>query len=66
MTAKRLVLIAMLCAVGIGVRVFNLSGGLKGLSIGTELILLIAILAFSVIALKLVQGKSRRNPPPED
>ena len=67
MTARRLVLVVILAAVGIGMRVFAAKGGLDNLSIGTDLILICAILVLMFAALKFVNKKNRSGglPPNE-
>lgn len=64
MTARRLVLVVILCAVGIATRIVVARGVDKySFSIGTDLILLCAIIVLWVAALKFIQRKSRKGPP---
>ncbi len=63
MTARRLILVVILCAVGVGTRVFVAEGGLNGYnwSIGTDLILICVICVLMVATLKYIKDKPRRR-----
>ena len=70
MKANRIALAVIVAAVGLAINYLRFSGRIdrlfKGVSIGTDLILLLAILALLFIAQKAIQKKARRNRSPED